>query len=187
VPLPVSVQAYNGTQMYISDSGSNRIQEVARTSHTEWNISMKANDIYTIAGSATGTAGFSGDGGLATSALLDNPGQVALDGSLNMYIPDTNNNREREVSSSNYKISEVAGDGQTLASMGDGGPAVDGELFRPAGQAEDAAGNIYISDGGNNPAPHWTRMGWHLASPAAWRRRLTVCSCARIYRVHAHI
>jgi hypothetical protein len=148
--LPVSVQTDNGTQLYISDSGNNRIQEVARTSHTEWNISMTANDMYTIAGSASGTAGFSGDGGLATSALLNNPGQVALDGSLNLYIPDTNNNREREVSSTTYDISEYAGDGQTLASMGDGGPAVEGELFRPAGQAEDASGNIYISDMGNN-------------------------------------
>jgi sugar lactone lactonase YvrE len=148
--LPVSVQIFNGGQLYISDSGNNRIQEVAATGHTEWNISMTGNDIYTIAGSASGTAGFSGDGGLAVSALLSNPGQVAFDGSLNMYIPDTNNNREREVSASNYDITEVAGDGQTLASMGNGGPAIDGELFRPAGQAEDASGNIYIADGGNN-------------------------------------
>ena len=148
--LPVSVQAFNGQQLYISDSGNNRIQEVARTSHTEWGTAMTANDVYTVAGSAAGTAGFSGDGGLATSALLSNPGQVALDGSLNMYIPDTNNNREREVSASTADISEVAGDGQTLASMGDGGPAIDGELFHPAGQAEDGSGNIYIADQGNN-------------------------------------
>jgi RHS repeat-associated protein len=148
--LPVSVQAFNGQQLYISDAGNNRIQEVARTAHTEWTIPMTANDVYTIAGSAAGTAGFSGDGGTAVSALLNNPGQVALDGSLNMYIPDTNNNREREVSANTADISEVAGDGQTLASMGDGGPAIDGELFHPAGQAEDASGNIYIADQDNN-------------------------------------
>src|SRR6185437_1151524 len=44
--LPVSVQAFNGGQLYISDSGNNRIQEVARTGHTEWNIPMTVNDIY---------------------------------------------------------------------------------------------------------------------------------------------
>ncbi len=147
---PVGVRAANGTQLYISDSGNNRILEAARSSHTEWNITMTANDIYVIAGSSSGSAGFSGDGGLATSALLNNPGEVALDSSDNLFIPDTNNNREREVSASTWKISEFAGDGQDLASMGDGGPGIDGELFRPAGQAEDAAGNIYISDGGNN-------------------------------------
>ncbi len=49
---PVSVQAYNGQQLYISDSENNQIQEVARTSHTEWGISMTADDVYTIAGSA---------------------------------------------------------------------------------------------------------------------------------------
>ncbi len=148
--LPVSVMLDNGGQMYISDSGNNRIQEVASTRHTERGVSMTQYDIYTIAGSSSGTAGFSGDGGVATSALLDNPGQVAFDGSINMYIPDTGNNREREVSESSGDISEFAGDGQTLASMGDNGPAVDGELFSPAAQAEDALGDIYIADASNN-------------------------------------
>ncbi len=50
---------------------------------------MLPNDIYTIAGAAGGTAGFSGDGGAATSALLNNPGQVTWTG--NLHIADTNN------------------------------------------------------------------------------------------------
>ncbi len=167
---PVAVRAFNGTQLYISDSGNNRIQEVARSAHTEWGISMAVNDVYTMAGSAAGTAGFSGDGGLATSALLSNPGQVALDGTtMDMYIPDTNNNRERTVSASTADISEFAGDGQTLASMGDGGPAIDGELFHPAGQAEDSSGNVYIADSGNNriqEIPSTSHMQWGISMTA---------------------
>jgi RHS repeat-associated protein len=147
---PASVVCDNGTQLYIADSGNNRVQEVARTTHSEWGISMTTNDVYTIAGSAAGTAGFSGDGGAATSALLHDPGQVALDGTSDLWIADTDNNRVREVQSSSGDISEFAGDGQTLASAGNGGPAVDGELFRPAGEAEDADGNVYIADAGNN-------------------------------------
>ena len=59
-------------------------------------------------------------------------------------------NRVREVQSSTDDISTFAGDGKTLASIGDKGPAVDGELFRPAGEAEDAQGDVYIADAGNN-------------------------------------
>jgi RHS repeat-associated protein len=144
---PTSVVCNNGTQLYIADSGNNRIQEVARTGHTEWNVVMTANDIYTVAGSAVGTAGFSGDGGAATSALLNNPGQVTPVG--NLYIADTNNNRVRQVTSAGI-ISEFAGDGDTLSSAGNGGPAINGQLYRPSGQAEDPQGNIYIADAGNN-------------------------------------
>lgn len=145
---PTSVICANSTQLCIADSGNNRIQEVAHSTHTEWGNNMTANDIYTIAGAAGGTGGFSGDGGAATSALLNNPGQVTWTGDL--YIADTNNNRVRTVSGSTAVISEFAGTGQTLASAGNGGPAIDGELYKPSGQAEDPQGNIYIADSGNN-------------------------------------
>ena len=147
---PASVVCDNSTQLYIADSGNNRVQEVARTTHTEWGISMTLDDVYTIAGSATGALGFSGDGGPATSAKLDDPGQVALSGTSDLWIADTRNNRVREVQSSTDDISTFAGNGETLASIGNKGPAVDGELFRPAGEAEDAQGDIYIADAGNN-------------------------------------
>ena len=147
---PASVVCDNGTQLYIADSGNNRVQEVARTGHTEWGIPMTIDDVYTIAGSAAGAVGFSGDGGAATSAKLDDPGQVALDGTADLWIADTRNNRVREVQSSTDDISTFAGDGETLASIGNKGPAVDGELFRPACEAQDAQGDVYIADAGNN-------------------------------------
>jgi RHS repeat-associated protein len=145
---PTSVICANSTQLYIADSGNNRIQEAAHSDHTEWGTHMLPNDIYTIAGAAGGSSGFSGDGGAATSALLNNPGQVTWTGDL--YIADTNNNRVRTVSGSTAVISEFAGTGQTLASAGNGGPAINGELYKPAGQAEDPQGNIYVADSGNN-------------------------------------
>ena len=148
--FPTAVTAANSQQLYVTDSGNNRIQEVARTAHTEFGQSMTANDAYTIAGSSSGTGGFSGDSGAATSALLEAPTQVALDGSFDVYIVDTFNNRVREVSASTAKISEFAGNGGTFAQDGDGGPAVTAGLFQPGGEAADAAGDIYIADLGNN-------------------------------------
>ena len=67
-----------------------------------------AGTISTFAG--TGTAGFSGDGGMATSAQLGAPRGVAVDGSGNVYIADYNNHRVRRVSAAGT-ISTFAGTG----------------------------------------------------------------------------
>ena len=147
---PAGVLIGNGGQLYIADYGNNRIQEVAGTTHTEWGQSMTANDIYTIAGSATGAGGFSGDGGAATSAELLGPFTIALDSSDDLYIADYWNDRVREVSASTYKISTFAGNGTGIAAAGDGGPATGGELIQPTGEAVDALGDVYIADSGNN-------------------------------------
>ncbi len=147
---PTDVEVDNGTQLYVTDSGNDRIQEVARTAHTEWGITMTANDIYTIAGSSTGTQGFSGDGGKATSALLDTPQAVTLDSSVNMYVLDAYNQRVREVAASTGDISTVAGDGFTLSTDGNGGPAVTGALFNPDEVATDSLGDIFVADALNN-------------------------------------
>ena len=138
------------TNIYIADSGSNQVQEVASAGHTEFGVLMTANDIYDIAGAAAGTPGFSGDGGAARSAEMNNPDVVTLDGSGNLYIADADNNRVREVSASTANISTYAGDGYTLATAGDGGPATQGGLNDPMQEAFDAQGDVYIADTGNN-------------------------------------
>jgi sugar lactone lactonase YvrE len=103
--------------------------------------------INTVAGN--GTAGYSGDGGVATSAELNGPHGVAVDASGNLYIADPANNRIREVAVATGVISTFAGNGAAGYS-GDGGAATSAELDVPAGVAADSAGNLYIADQGNN-------------------------------------
>jgi sugar lactone lactonase YvrE len=109
-------------------------------------ISVQVNAQYyisTVAGD--GTAGFSGDGGTASSAQLDNPGGVAIDADGNLYVADADNDRVRKVEISTGNISTVAGNGVGGYS-GDGGPATSAQLNGPNRIAIDASGNIYISD-----------------------------------------
>jgi trimeric autotransporter adhesin len=147
---PTSVLAGNGGQLYVADSFNNRVQEVARTAHTEFGQSMTANDVYTVAGNAAGNSGYSGDGGAATSALMDYPLQAVLDASGDLVIADTLNNRIREVSASTADISTIAGTGGTLSSVGNEGPAISAAISHAQGVAADASGNIYIADTGNS-------------------------------------
>ena len=101
--------------------------------------------ISTIAGN--GAAGFSGDGGSASSAQLSLPGGLAVDSSGNLYIADGGNNRVRKIS--NGIITTVAGNG-TAGFAGDNGAATSAELNDPVAVAVDSAGNLYIADTGNN-------------------------------------
>src|SRR4029077_9692065 len=84
---------------------------------------------YTIAGN--GTAGFSGDGGPATSAALGNPQGVTVDAAGNVVIADANNFRIRVVAASNgtfYGKAMTAGHIYTVAGNGTEGPSGDGGL-----------------------------------------------------------
>ena len=95
--------------------------------------------ITTVAG--TTTAGFSGDGGPATSAQLNSVTGVALDAAGNLYVADAGNYRIRKVT--NGVISTVAGGGQQV---GDNGPGTTAQLNDPISVAADSAGNLYIAD-----------------------------------------
>ncbi len=121
--------------LYIADGGNHVIRKVDA-----------AGVISTVAGS--GTRGFGGDGGAATAARLFYPHRVALDAAGNLYIADTVNNRIRKVDAAGV-ISTVAGSG-TRGFGGDGGAATAAQLYYPHGVALDAAGNLYIADGGNH-------------------------------------
>ena len=91
---------------------------------------------------------FGGDGGPATQAQLFVPTALAFDSAGNLYIADTMNNRIRIVTTDG-NINTFAGTGQGGYS-GDGGPAVNAQLFHPSGIAIDSKGNVYIADSFNN-------------------------------------
>jgi hypothetical protein len=122
--------------LYIGDTGSNRIRKVTASTGI----------ISTVAGN--GTAGYSGDGGAATSAELNYPWGVTVDPMGDIYISDLSNNRIRIVSASTGIITTVAGNG-TAGYAGDGGVATGAELNDPWAVAVDSSGNIYIADGPN--------------------------------------
>lgn len=102
--------------------------------------------ISTIAGN--GTYGYSGDGGLATNAILYDPSKIAVDAIGNIYFSDYQNNRVRKIDT-NGIITTFAGNG-TQAYLGDGGAATNAALFFPQGLTIDASGNVYIADAFNN-------------------------------------
>ena len=87
------------------------------------------------------------DGGPATSAMLGRASPYgAVDSSGNFYLSDRENNRIRKVDTTSGNISTVAGGG----AGGDGSLATAAGLSVPRGIVFDAAGNLYISDKGNN-------------------------------------
>jgi len=133
---PQRIAVDSAGNLYIADQGNNVIRKVAAST----------GYIATVAG--TGTASYSGDGGVATSATLNNPVAVALDAAGNIYITDENNNRIREVSAATGVITTVAGNGSAGYS-GDGGAATGAELYTPYYAAVDLAGNLDIVDGYN--------------------------------------
>jgi RHS repeat-associated protein len=102
--------------------------------------------ITTVAG--TGTPGFSGDGGPATSAMLADPSGVAVAPDGTLYIADRSNHRIRRVDA-NGIITTVAGTG-AYGFSGDGGPATLAQLDEPWGVALGPDGSLYIADKGNN-------------------------------------
>jgi len=99
--------------------------------------------ISTIAGKDH--PGYSGDGGAATDAELNNPGGIQVDIHGNIYFADSQNDRIRVISTTGV-ITTVAGGGTLL---GDGGPATAAAFDLPLGVSVDSLDQIYISDYGN--------------------------------------
>lgn len=103
-------------------------------------------EIYTVAG---GEYGDSSDGELAVDAKMSYLSDVAIDGSGNLYIADTTNNKIRKVDAVTLRMETVAGTGG-YGYAGDGGLAHDAQFRSPTGVAVDTNGNVYIADTYNN-------------------------------------
>src|SRR5271157_575443 len=128
---PAGLAVDSAGNIYIADTDGNSIRKV----------SSATGIITTVAG--TGHAGYSGDGGPATSAELNSPVGVAVDSAGNLYIADRQNLRVRKVSTAGV-ITTVAGNGTTTSSSDVGGPAANVSIA-PQGVAVASAGNLYIA------------------------------------------
>lgn len=118
--------------LYVADTSNNRVRVIDTN-----------GIINTVAGS--GTAGFSGDGGQATSAWLRYPADVAISPAGELYIADKDNHCIRKVDGSGI-ITTVAGIGASKGYAGDGGRATEAKLNGPFGVTFDNEGNLYIAD-----------------------------------------
>jgi uncharacterized protein (TIGR03437 family) len=132
---PEGITLDSAGNLYIADTGNNSVRMIS-----------PAGTITTVAG--TGDPGYAGDGGTALSSQLNGPESVTTDAAGNLYIADYGNNVVRKVSRSNI-VTTLAGNG-SFEYSGDGGSAMNAQLYRPTGITIDRAGNLYFVDGGNN-------------------------------------
>jgi sugar lactone lactonase YvrE len=131
------------------------------------NIVTISGFIDTIAGN--GTASPAGDGAAATLSSLNNPNDVAVDSSGNIFISDTDNCKIRRIDVSSGKISTVAGTGTCGNTVG--GTALTSDLDHPKGIAIDTFNNIYVADFNNHiirkfaPGGNFTTIAGTMSTP----------------------
>jgi hypothetical protein len=154
--------------LYISNYGSQRVRKVS----PDGIITMVAG---------IGSAGFSGDGGPATTADLNYPNGIALDAVGNLYIADSVNYRVRKVATDGT-ISTFAGNGKAGPS-GDGGPAREAEVA-PRDLAVDSTGNLYILGSGIRKVSPEGIISTVASVPDA--RSITIDATGTLYAVTAH-
>ena len=127
---PVGLAFDASGNLYIGDTGNNRVREV------------DTNGIITV---FAGGGNNVGDGGLATNANLNTPNGVAIDSFGNLFIADTGHNLIRKVEPNGIITTAVGG-----GNGGDGSVATNASLSAPQGVACDSFGNLFIGDYGNN-------------------------------------
>ncbi len=137
-PTGMTMDASN--YIYVADSGNHIIRKTLLSGTTPQPIS-------TVAGTP-GAAGYTGDGGPAINAELNDPDGVQVDPAGDIYIADSASQVIREVNISNGLISTVVGTA-TAGYTGDGGPATSAQLNTPALMLLDGTGNLYIADSQN--------------------------------------
>lgn len=115
--------------------------------HRVWRVDLKTGGAEVVAGN--GTRGYSGDGGPATKAQLNEPYEVRFDRDGNMYFVEMQNHIVRRVDRKTGTISTLAGTGKQGFS-GDRGPANKAQFSDPHSIALDDLGGLYVADIGNH-------------------------------------
>ena len=123
--------------LYFCEIGNHRVRR----------LDLKTHVISTAAGS--GEKGYSGDGGPALRAALNEPYEVRFDRAGNMFFAEMQNHVVRRVDAKTRVITTVAGTG-TAGFGGDGGPAAAAQLRQPHSIAFDGQGRLLICDIGNH-------------------------------------
>ena len=123
--------------LYFCEVGNHRVRR----------LDLKKHQLSTVAG--TGTKGYSGDGGPALAASLNEPYEVRFDKSGNMFFAEMQNHVVRRVDAKTKVISTLAGTGAPGFS-GDGGPAAKAQFKQPHSIAFDPDGKLLVCDIGNN-------------------------------------
>ena len=139
---PEDVALDGSGNLYIANSRCHRVSKVDSSGR-----------ITNFAGTGhirIGGDGSEGDGGPATSARVEWPNDIALDGSGNLYISQYKHDRIRKVDSAGIITTFALGDNDSPS--GDGGPAIAALLNRPSDVAVDGAGNLYFVDSADNQA-----------------------------------
>ncbi len=125
----------NNGAIYVADADDNRVRKINPN-----------GSIQTMAG--TGVAGFAGDGGPSTTAMLSHPYGVVVDVQGNLYIADLGNVRVRKISSDGMIVTVAGGGTIAPGGNGDGGPATSVQLLEPRNVTLAPDGTLYISDFG---------------------------------------
>jgi sugar lactone lactonase YvrE len=137
VGQPFGVELGPGGRLYVTEVQNHRVLR----------LDLESGQLTTVAG--TGKAGYSGDGGPATEASLNEPYEIRFDREGNMFWVEMKNHLVRRVDAKSGKISTVAGTG-IAGYSGDGGPATRAQLRVPHSIALDGQGGLYIADIGNH-------------------------------------
>jgi DNA-binding beta-propeller fold protein YncE len=134
---PFGVEIGPDGALYICEVSNHRVRR----------LDLKSGNLTTVAGN--GRKGYSGDGGAAIEASLNEPYEVRFDPQGNMFFVEMQNHLVRRVDAKTGKISTVAGTGKA-GYRGDGGPAIEAEFKQPHSIALDDRGGLYIADIGNH-------------------------------------
>jgi streptogramin lyase len=135
---PFGVEIGPDDALYITEVGHHRV----------WRFDRETKQLSVVAGS--GKKGYSGDGGHATAAAMNEPYEIRFDAEGNLYVVEMQNHIVRRVDAKTKQISTIAGTGKAGFS-GDGGPATEAMLHQPhsialSADARTNRGSLYIAD-----------------------------------------